>query len=162
MSEESALRTFLCMRPDMKTVFRHPWMQVAFTTGVASVAASAPAGFPSSGNGLWYTAPSTQWLESLPVGNGFLAGVCNFYILRSIVTSTNSHVVRRLFARNLSAQYRVFVVWRSFRGSGKASSQSVACRQLTQIGRTITVKISQRVIAANSVRSCKRADKRSL
>ncbi|OBZ77369.1 putative alpha-fucosidase A [Grifola frondosa] len=39
---------------------------------------AAPSGFPSSGNGLWYTQPgdidswSTQWL---PIGNGFLAAM---------------------------------------------------------------------------------------
>jgi len=37
---------------------------------------SAPPGFPSSGNGLWYTAPGTIWTqEFLPIGNGYLGGM---------------------------------------------------------------------------------------
>ena len=39
------------------------------------IALSAPSGFPSSGNGLWYTAPGNSWQsEFLPIGNGYLAG----------------------------------------------------------------------------------------
>ncbi|TFK47366.1 glycoside hydrolase family 95 protein [Heliocybe sulcata] len=35
---------------------------------------SAPAGFPSSGNGLWYAQPATDWTtQVLPIGNGYLA-----------------------------------------------------------------------------------------
>jgi alpha-L-fucosidase 2 len=35
----------------------------------------APAGFPHSGNGLWYSKPGTLWSrELLPVGNGYQAG----------------------------------------------------------------------------------------
>ena len=42
----------------------------------ASLSFSTPPGFPSSGNGLWYTAPGTIWeKELLPVGNGYLAGM---------------------------------------------------------------------------------------
>lgn len=37
--------------------------------------ASAPPGFPSSGNGLWFTKPAGVWTEYLPVGNGYLAGM---------------------------------------------------------------------------------------
>ncbi|KAF8631453.1 hypothetical protein AX15_002391 [Amanita polypyramis BW_CC] len=37
---------------------------------------SAPPGFPSSGNGLWYTAPGSVWSrEFLPVGNGHLGAM---------------------------------------------------------------------------------------
>ncbi|KAF9465865.1 glycoside hydrolase family 95 protein [Collybia nuda] len=38
--------------------------------------ASAPPGFPSSGNGLWFTKPANVWSkEMLPVGNGYLAAM---------------------------------------------------------------------------------------
>lgn len=34
---------------------------------------SAPPGFPTTGNGLWYTTPATNWAtQYLPVGNGYL------------------------------------------------------------------------------------------
>lgn len=37
--------------------------------------ASAPPGFPASGNGLWYNKPAGVWSRGwLPVGNGYLAG----------------------------------------------------------------------------------------
>jgi hypothetical protein len=37
---------------------------------------SAPAGFPCSGNGLWFTKPGSIWSkEFLPIGNGYLAGM---------------------------------------------------------------------------------------
>ncbi|KAF9060966.1 glycoside hydrolase family 95 protein [Rhodocollybia butyracea] len=37
---------------------------------------AAPAGFPASGNGLWYNTTSTLWETSyLPVGNGFLGAM---------------------------------------------------------------------------------------
>ncbi|KIJ12754.1 glycoside hydrolase family 95 protein [Paxillus involutus ATCC 200175] len=37
---------------------------------------SAPPGFPSSGNGLWYTTPGSVWVqELLPIGNGYLAAM---------------------------------------------------------------------------------------
>lgn len=36
---------------------------------------AAPKGFPSSGNGLWYTSKGSLWVQEwLPVGNGYLAG----------------------------------------------------------------------------------------
>ncbi len=42
------------------------------------IARCAPPGFPSSGNGLWYTKPGVVWAkELLPVGNGYLAGALN-------------------------------------------------------------------------------------
>jgi hypothetical protein len=41
----------------------------------ATLTVSAPSGFPTSGNGLWYTTPGNVWSrEWLPVGNGYLAG----------------------------------------------------------------------------------------
>lgn len=41
-----------------------------------SLIPSAPPGFPSSGNGLWYTAPGTVWVqEFLPIGNGYLGAM---------------------------------------------------------------------------------------
>ncbi|EPQ51576.1 hypothetical protein GLOTRDRAFT_108097 [Gloeophyllum trabeum ATCC 11539] len=47
----------------------------AFASSV-SLAVSAPPGFPTSGNGLWYTQPATDWTtEFLPVGNGHLAAM---------------------------------------------------------------------------------------
>ncbi|EGO19842.1 glycoside hydrolase family 95 protein [Serpula lacrymans var. lacrymans S7.9] len=37
---------------------------------------STPPGFPSSGNGLWYTTPATLWAKQmLPIGNGYLAAM---------------------------------------------------------------------------------------
>ncbi|KAG6376718.1 glycoside hydrolase family 95 protein [Boletus reticuloceps] len=49
---------------------------VAVSTWCASLTLSAPPGFPSSGNGLWYTSPGTVWEhEYLPVGNGYLAAM---------------------------------------------------------------------------------------
>ncbi|KIK57466.1 glycoside hydrolase family 95 protein [Collybiopsis luxurians FD-317 M1] len=42
----------------------------------AALTSAAPAGFPASGNGLWYNTPSTFWSKSyLPVGNGYLAAM---------------------------------------------------------------------------------------
>ncbi|KAJ7621165.1 glycoside hydrolase family 95 protein [Roridomyces roridus] len=44
--------------------------------GLASVTVAAPPGFPTNGNGLWYTIPGKIWsLDYLPVGNGFLAAM---------------------------------------------------------------------------------------
>ncbi|TDL22531.1 glycoside hydrolase family 95 protein [Rickenella mellea] len=47
------------------------------TTALAALtlgAIAAPAGFPSSGNGLWYTTTSGRWTKTyLPIGNGYLA-----------------------------------------------------------------------------------------
>lgn len=41
-----------------------------------SLIPSAPPSFPSSGNGLWYTAPGTIWVqEFLPIGNGYLGAM---------------------------------------------------------------------------------------
>ncbi|KAG1768876.1 glycoside hydrolase family 95 protein [Suillus placidus] len=41
-----------------------------------SLMPSAPPSFPSSGNGLWYTAPGTIWVQDfLPIGNGYLGAM---------------------------------------------------------------------------------------
>lgn len=46
---------------------------------------NAPAGFPMSGNGLWYTHPGRAWArEFLPVGNGYLGGQQRLFLLASI------------------------------------------------------------------------------
>ncbi|KAF7369037.1 Glycoside hydrolase family 95 protein [Mycena venus] len=53
------------------------WTKSAlFNAALASVAVGAPAGFPASGNGLWYSAPGLIWSRDyLPIGNGFLAAM---------------------------------------------------------------------------------------
>ncbi|KAF8191307.1 glycoside hydrolase family 95 protein [Pholiota molesta] len=56
------------------------FMQLAQLLSVLSysttILAAAPAGFPKSGNGLWYTQPGGVWSrEWLPVGNGYLAAM---------------------------------------------------------------------------------------
>ncbi|KAK7052333.1 glycoside hydrolase family 95 protein [Favolaschia claudopus] len=49
---------------------------ILFNAFLASAVISAPSGFPSSGNGLWYTKPGVIWSRDwLPVGNGFLAAM---------------------------------------------------------------------------------------
>ncbi|KDQ52890.1 glycoside hydrolase family 95 protein [Jaapia argillacea MUCL 33604] len=41
-----------------------------------SYALAPPSGFPSSGNGLWYTTPGSLWSrEYLPIGNGYLGAM---------------------------------------------------------------------------------------
>ena len=48
-----------------------------------SAVVAAPPGFPASGNGMWYNAPSGvgTWSEDwLPIGNGFLGGKCAFVV----------------------------------------------------------------------------------
>ena len=48
---------------------------VLYVLILSDIAASAPAEFPTSGKGLWYTSPGTDWTSDfLPIGNGFLAG----------------------------------------------------------------------------------------
>lgn len=43
---------------------------------------AAPSGFPTSGNGLWFTTPGTVWSrELLPIGNGYLAGGVFFQVV---------------------------------------------------------------------------------
>lgn len=47
-----------------------------YTVSSFSSSRAAPAGFPSSGNGLWYTQPATVWSRQyLPIGNGYLAAM---------------------------------------------------------------------------------------
>ncbi|KAF8551628.1 glycoside hydrolase family 95 protein [Imleria badia] len=59
----------------IEMLFRRLYCLIAITT-CASRTLSAPPGFPSSGNGLWYTSPGTIWAqELLPVGNGYLAAM---------------------------------------------------------------------------------------
>ncbi|EIN05501.1 hypothetical protein PUNSTDRAFT_74418 [Punctularia strigosozonata HHB-11173 SS5] len=59
------------------------WRRLSALTTAAlalseSRAGAAPAGFPSSGNGLWFTTPGVAWgREWLPVGNGYLAAMVN-------------------------------------------------------------------------------------
>lgn len=56
------------------------------------IALSTPSGFPSSGNGLWYTAPGNSWQsEFLPIGNGYLAGeYTTFFAIGSVL---NNHLI---------------------------------------------------------------------
>lgn len=63
--------------PDsIEVLFRQLYCLVTVAT-CASLTLSVPPGFPSSGNGLWYTAPGKVWVQEwLPVGNGYLAGMC--------------------------------------------------------------------------------------
>ena len=43
--------------------------------GSTSVIKAAPAGFPASGNGIWFDSVGVSWSkEWLPIGNGYLAG----------------------------------------------------------------------------------------
>ncbi|KIJ60761.1 glycoside hydrolase family 95 protein [Hydnomerulius pinastri MD-312] len=59
----------------IQMLFRRLYCLVTVATCV-SVTHSAPPGFPSSGNGLWYTAPGSVWAqELLPIGNGYLAAM---------------------------------------------------------------------------------------
>ncbi|GJE92362.1 glycoside hydrolase family 95 protein [Phanerochaete sordida] len=52
------------------------WFVLLTGTAVATATSAAPAGFPASGNGLWYKTPGTLWSkEWLPIGNGYLAAM---------------------------------------------------------------------------------------
>lgn len=58
----------------------NPVLHSAALTLSLSSALAAPSGFPSTGNGLWYTTPGLIWSRNwLPVGNGYLAGKCHSY-----------------------------------------------------------------------------------
>lgn len=47
-----------------------------FVLLLISPAFSAPASFPKTGNGLWYSQPGDVWANGwLPVGNGYLGGM---------------------------------------------------------------------------------------
>ncbi|KEP50433.1 glycoside hydrolase family 95 protein [Rhizoctonia solani 123E] len=44
----------------------------------SAVTVSAPFGFPTSGNGLWYSEPAVNWsMQYLPIGNGYLGAMIN-------------------------------------------------------------------------------------
>ncbi|KAF9219276.1 glycoside hydrolase family 95 protein [Gyrodon lividus] len=59
----------------VQMLFRRFYCLATFATCVSRTN-SAPPGFPSSGNGLWYTTPGSVWAqELLPVGNGYLAAM---------------------------------------------------------------------------------------
>lgn len=85
------------------------------------VSNSAPPGFPSSGNGLWYTRPadndawSTEWL---PIGNGYLAGQTYHIVPHILIWPTQSYITWRDFPRDDSVEYWVSVVRRAISGSG--------------------------------------------
>lgn len=82
---------------------------------------AAPAGFPSTGNGLWYKAPGTIWTKDwLPVGNGYLAGsfsplLCDILSWRWMKYSYDPW---RHGSRNNTVEYRVSLERRSISGSG--------------------------------------------
>jgi hypothetical protein len=41
---------------------------------------AVPAAFPTSGNGLWYDQPGTNWAtQYLPIGNGYLGGAWQLF-----------------------------------------------------------------------------------
>ncbi|KAG8741369.1 hypothetical protein FRC10_002934 [Ceratobasidium sp. 414] len=43
-----------------------------------AVVGAIPAGFPASGNGLWYDQPAVNWsTQFLPIGNGYLGAMVN-------------------------------------------------------------------------------------
>ncbi|KAA1468613.1 glycoside hydrolase family 95 protein [Dentipellis sp. KUC8613] len=49
---------------------------VSTFVAAGAIAHAAPSGFPSTGNGLWYTQPGVDWTsEFLPIGNGYLAAM---------------------------------------------------------------------------------------
>lgn len=55
------------------------------------VVGAVPSGFPTSGNGLWYSEPAVNWsTQYLPIGNGYLGGMFYNYILSSL--SYGSHI----------------------------------------------------------------------
>lgn len=44
-------------------------------SGICTRVTAIPSGFPSTGNGLWYTEPAVNWsTQYLPIGNGYLGG----------------------------------------------------------------------------------------
>ncbi|KAG6828338.1 hypothetical protein H0H92_008352 [Tricholoma furcatifolium] len=63
---------------------------------LVTISISAPPGFPSSGNGLWYNATADIWSRQwLPVGNGYLAGTIFSVIFMGRFQRRNSHGTRR-------------------------------------------------------------------
>lgn len=93
-----------------------------FALSLAGPALSAPEGFPSSGNGLWYTTPGTIWSRhNLPVGNGFLAattpGGVGFEATQLNIESLwsggpFSDAVRRMIHHFLNCFYRSCIIIR--------------------------------------------------
>lgn len=58
------------------SVFLNRFLSILNIATYDSSSCSAPPGFPSSGNGLWYTTPGSIWTqEFLPIGNGYLGGM---------------------------------------------------------------------------------------
>ncbi|CAE6459283.1 unnamed protein product [Rhizoctonia solani] len=46
--------------------------------GSGGLALAVPSGFPTSGNGLWYSEPAVNWsTQYLPIGNGYLGAMIN-------------------------------------------------------------------------------------
>ncbi|KAG1733874.1 glycoside hydrolase family 95 protein [Suillus paluster] len=59
----------------VQILLQHLLSTLGIVTYVSSIL-SAPPSFPSSGNGLWYTAPGMIWTEEwLPIGNGYLGAM---------------------------------------------------------------------------------------
>ncbi|KAF8315453.1 hypothetical protein DL93DRAFT_2166815 [Clavulina sp. PMI_390] len=51
-------------------------LYLGLTIILGVTAHGAPAGFPTSGNGLWYSSPGATWVtDYLPIGNGYLAAM---------------------------------------------------------------------------------------
>ena len=79
-------------------------------------ASSYSLGFPSSGNGLWYTTPGTVWARDfLPVGNGYLGGGHVLLDPPRLRQTCYSHGARRHSTRNDAVKYRDTLVRRSVR-----------------------------------------------
>lgn len=85
---------------------------------------AAPPAFPSSGNGLWYTAPgdvdawSSEWL---PIGNGYIAGewLKGFGVVLGLELShPSSYAPWRHHSGNYAREHRIPVVWWSYARSG--------------------------------------------
>ncbi|KAL0958844.1 hypothetical protein HGRIS_014163 [Hohenbuehelia grisea] len=101
---------------------------LTITPWLAPRANSAPAGFPVSGNGLWYEKPGSVWSrEFLPVGNGFLAAMTPGGTMQEI-TQLN---IESLWSGGPSADP-------SYNGGNKQPSEQTAMSQaMQQIRKTI-------------------------
>lgn len=96
-----------------------------------AVTLAAPPGFPASGNGLWYTTPGSVWSrESLPIGNGYLAGTLNRILCpaAACLTLDDSHDSWRNFTRNYAAEHRIFMVGRALCRSSQCSDFNLSSR----------------------------------
>lgn len=72
LSTFSALSSCNSFPMDLRRSFRS---QILAVLSLGLAAHSAPPGFPSSGNGLWFRTQGSAWSkEWLPIGNGYLAG----------------------------------------------------------------------------------------